>query len=876
VLFCLLCWSISGVAAPGALRVEQLTAANWEALYPGGPDAIAGYGDWALSNGVLCAAVSDLDHESGVTAFGGILVDLAHCGRENDQWLMSHLLPNMAMEELTRPVSLHAAKEGDAADITVRGRQAGLLLESRYRLDLEQPDRLTIRHTLTREAAGAPLHTVGVMVLHPGRALTPYALHTTNREYSLGFDLLHVDRSDYAVMLAAMQPGNLSVLMGAEGLGAPISYGVHLSRLLLTGNDGTLEELENFVITGSDYSMFGALSASPWLGSKKPGVWELLQSRWMDLEVGASLQLELEIVVKPRVDVAAVTDDFYHGTLLRGRVDTPDTRLHLADAKGRALTSVRPAPDGRFEVRLPAGVEQVEGRLLGVAGSRHWRWPVTPAIVDTGILKAAAEARVILPRGYPMRLIFRGLSSTPDPRFFDDHTGFNNGGKPLPNSRQANYLSLAGIASDPASIPLPPGRYRVFASRGLEFHVTAVDIEVRGDETVTLEVAWPTRALETPGQLAADLHVHSGASFDSALPLQERVRSFVAAGAEVLVASEHNRIVDYRGLLQEMGLDQQLRLIPGVEFTGMAYSKATPHTNGHSNAFPVAHKKRAFSGGLPIHEGVRLRELVQWARNASPRALFQLNHPRVKNAPDPALAYFDHLGVGQAYNPRLPLTAPVNKALVEPGKTGLRDVDFDLLEVLNGSDMELYRLVQQDWFSLLRQGEVSTATANSDSHDSRTLVAVPTNYVRIATDNVAELDEKALLASLAEGAVTGTTGPLLEVVLHNPEGEQVGPGDQLAGSKLVLSVTVQAAPWVPVDSLAVYLNGEVYHTGSIGRGETIDLPIFSERDAFVIVEVTGTADETYQAVLPGFTPLAFSNPIWIDANGDGQWQAPGL
>jgi hypothetical protein len=80
--------SVQTLAADTLLRVEQLNAQNWDSLYPGGPDAISGYGDWALSNGTLCAVVSDLEHETGVTPFGGVLVDLGHCGAANDQWLM--------------------------------------------------------------------------------------------------------------------------------------------------------------------------------------------------------------------------------------------------------------------------------------------------------------------------------------------------------------------------------------------------------------------------------------------------------------------------------------------------------------------------------------------------------------------------------------------------------------------------------------------------------------------------------------------------------------------------------------------------------------------------------------------------------------------
>mgnify|MGYP003337713484 CR=1 FL=1 len=41
------------------------------------------------NNGTLCAAVSDLDHQSGPSDRGGALVDLGRCGRADDQWVVS-------------------------------------------------------------------------------------------------------------------------------------------------------------------------------------------------------------------------------------------------------------------------------------------------------------------------------------------------------------------------------------------------------------------------------------------------------------------------------------------------------------------------------------------------------------------------------------------------------------------------------------------------------------------------------------------------------------------------------------------------------------------------------------------------------------------
>ena len=44
--------------ADGALRALRIDAASQPALSPGGADATGGAGDWALTNGVLCAVVA--------------------------------------------------------------------------------------------------------------------------------------------------------------------------------------------------------------------------------------------------------------------------------------------------------------------------------------------------------------------------------------------------------------------------------------------------------------------------------------------------------------------------------------------------------------------------------------------------------------------------------------------------------------------------------------------------------------------------------------------------------------------------------------------------------------------------------------------------
>ena len=62
----------------------------------------------------------------------------------------------------------------------------------------------------------------------------------------------------------------------------------------------------------------------------------------------------------------------------------------------------------------------------------------------------------------------------------------------------------------------------------------------------------------------------------------------------------------------------------------------------------------------------------------------------------------------------------------------------------------------------------------------------------------------------------------------------------------------------------------------IAPDQETTLPLRFRADAVVTVEVEGEPSGIYQALLPGGVPLAFSNPIFIDADRDGRWRPPGL
>jgi hypothetical protein len=252
--------------------------------------------------------------------------------------------------------------------------------------------------------------------------------------------------------------------------------------------------------------------------------------------------------------------------------------------------------------------------------------------------------------------------------------------------------------------------------------------------------------------------------------------------------------------------------------------------------------------------------------------VIQLNHARTAEGDLRARAYFSHLGfLGEAYDPALPLTSPPNAVLVEPDpKTGVRDIDFDAMELLNGARVGAYPALREDWFSLLRQGVVLTGTANSDSHTHQSFVAAPRNYVSVPSDEIAAFDAQAFVRAVREGRCFGTTGPLLEIKLGD-----AGIGERFRGREGTLRVEVRAAPWVSVRVARVYQDGRLLRSEPMEPGRALELPLRFERDGFVTVEVEGDPAGVYADLLPEFTPFAFTNPIFVDADGDGRWTAPG-
>ncbi len=696
-----------------------------------------------------------------------------------------------------------------------------------------------------------------------------------------------VSRGAGAIRDATHNADTLILLSPPEAL-EPIAYGWHIkSAERITPRKRY--SLPRFLLADEESVALFLMTDSFYLGDGSNIGWlQLPQIPLLSLDAPDHIEIQEVLFVGERADTASVTDLLFgQSQTVRAQLSDVNSALHIELKDGTPVTFVRPERNGSVEFQLPAGDYSV--RHVGSAKrEEQLALRVEDRSIDLGRLALSDAAKLMLPRGHAMRLVFHGLDGTPAPDFDDRLTGYSvNDGESTEFRDKVSQIFLAGIGSDPEFVEMAPGRYKVFATAGPEHSLTSTTLTVEQGKTSKLNIDIPQRVLDTPGYIAADLHVHSGLSFDNTFATDMRVRTFVAEHGEVMVSSEHDLPTDYSPMIEALGVEDKITSINAVEMTSIFTSELNPRTGGHVNFFPFDPQPFKFRNGMIKHEDRRLRELIHLARERHSDVVTQLNHARynlelsgelpddyediIKNG-----QYLDHMGVANyPYDPSKSLHHGNNKSLIEADpETGLRDIDFDAMELMNPSEnfhQQRTEALRKDWLSFLMQGERITGTANSDSHHANEQVAVPRNMVSVQGDSVASFNQDQLVASIKSGNVYGTTGPMIEVDLSG-----VPMGGTFQGKVSELTVKVRSADWIPVETLVVQFNGEQIAQVEIAETSEFSFPIEVDKDGFITVEVSGAASADYSAVYPHITPYAFSNPIYIDHDKDGKWQAPGL
>lgn len=226
--------------------------------------------------------------------------------------------------------------------------------------------------------------------------------------------------------------------------------------------------------------------------------------------------------------------------------------------------------------------------------------------------------------------------------------------------------------------------------------------------------------------------------------------------------------------------------------------------------------------------------------------------------------------------------------------------------------------VTEDWMKILDTltlpGHRMIGTANSDSHEpEKEEPGSPRTYVGVPNDDPSQvLPEDISRAFRETGDVLMSNGPFMRLTTTGSnEARGFGGIVSAQDGAVTVNVHLESASWVDMDLVRIYQDGKLVHEERVDGAGKHDLePIELEVaiDGWYTVEVLGN-DSLFPVVYPNeipplqftdvigalgasfglggndallpdrlfpTTPYAMSNPVWLDADGDGEIAPKGV
>jgi hypothetical protein len=939
------------------LRVAQIGDESERVL---GPKALAARGDFVLENDQVRVVLDAPEHPHFLGPTGGAILDLAPLVGMNpgDQintiYQAAGLLPRDAVHyesaEILDP-GLDPAAPGAYAAVVFRGHLEGdarVTVVTRYEVRPCEPG-VRVRSDLYN---GAP--APNTLYLSDGffwgdNGLAPFVPAEGMGFVQPDLDLMHVDQAwrswPFVAARAESQPETAYAVVSCD---RTQSAGFTSTTLTASGIPlGVTQAGDGFHFERYIAALPAQLGSGIPAGGLAPAVAEALRAR------SALHGDPPPVTVSGRVVANGVPVDsgdgraaslLFYEPAFGPDPDDPTRRIPWNEAV--------PAADGTFQVQLPANrAYRVQPYAFGVPAGPASSFAVTDAaagpfaIGDVSIaapahLKVNVETSPGVPANFAELVLIPvddpAATGAPAPSLYSLFPGcVPMLGPPNGDSPACNRALTATGSFD---LAVPAGKFFVYATRGPFASLDRAEVDLAPGQSVQLTLLVQSLAsqLLPAGVLSGDFHVHGAASYDSAIPDRDRVTSFLAAGLDVVVATDHDVVTTYASMLDALGATHALAVIPGVEQTPnipwyYVPGHDLPRTLGHFNFWPLTPDPFDTRNGAPWSE---LREPGQLMDDMdalpSPPAIRQLNHPYIAAKLGRDLGYPEAIG----YDPTTPIPAEpspgasfaANALVTRPGGPPPHDrnIDWNAQEVMNGASRADWLRSRALWFSLLSQGYLRTGTANSDTHTLAVeQVGYPRNLVWGGHDKSA-LDVDGFDADVVAGHVEGTNGPVLDVTIDDGAGQLYRPGlaPIAVGPDAGLRISVAAAPWIPVDEVRIFVNGKLADVEPVQQPKAWDplstqpIQYVNDRlvplanvlpahgDAWLVVEAgmhqdtppdvdgdglpdlpdsnvpgrpSSITDRRFdlQAVVPGVWPTAFSNPFLIDLDGAG-WQAPGL
>jgi hypothetical protein len=407
-----------------------------------------------------------------------------------------------------------------------------------------------------------------------------------------------------------------------------------------------------------------------------------------------------------------------------------------------------------------------------------------------------------------------------------------------------------------ARLGVRPGTYVLYANRGFEYGVATQRIVIGAGEKqrIALQIR---REVPTPGLVACDTHIHTLTySKHGDATIDERMLTIAGEGIEFAVATDHNHHVDYSEAAARMGVNPHFRSVVGNEVSTKA---------GHFNAFPARP-----DGPVPNAQLTNWNELLDNIRSVTGAKVVTLNHPRD--------AHYNFTPLGPAN-----FDARTGEFKGEPR------FDVDAIEVVTSaaiqSDvMQLYR----DWFALLNRGLPVAAIGASDTHHvSEFILGQSRTYAASRASEPSAIDVAEVCESYRAGRLLVSMGLLTNMKVDGRFG--VGDLATKLGKEIGVAIEVLGPSWTNADRLELFANGIKIREHAIApttatRKAQVNWSIpRPKHDVHLVAIATGPGivapfweiSLPYQPTSRVVNPrvVGSTNPIWIDADGNGRFDA---
>ncbi|HBE68187.1 MAG TPA: hypothetical protein DDW52_08570 [Planctomycetaceae bacterium] len=822
---------IAASVATQAAEIIAITDENFSEVVPPGKEADAIIGDWVIRNSHIVAVVAHpipgRKANMTVRGVGGALIDLTTRERGSDQlscfypaggkFLFNQNTVEIRTDSVARPVV--SINKGKKVALSVEGST------------ISKPD-LTCRVTWHLNDDDYALRYT-VQISNPSQRDRRVSAESMLRcDGDLFSKSVHEPTGCYIAEDEYFRQ-TYAVAFDSATLNADTARGVTLSRD--EEQQLELKAGESLEFSGAIYCCEGRPSAIVWCENQK-------SKRAGEKQAG---------LVASSLRAQSGRGSVEHTVLTLSRGDQLLGNVHT-DEKGRAL------------LRLPPAEYTASIRSLGRPDRVH-EFEVKPGrdhsstitLPKPSMVRAEVTDRFGKPIAAKVQFVGKGKTATPD---------FG------PTSAISAVKNLVYTANGRFTQELDPGEYLAIVSHGNEYDAAFLDISVESQRIVDLRVSL-ARTVDTTGWVSTEYHSHSSPSGDNVSHQTGRVLNLLAEHIEFAPCTEHNRIDTYTDDLLRLGATSQMATCTGMELTG------GPLPINHQNAFPLLHYPMRQDGGGPQTDTDPVKQIERLAMwdNASEKVV-QTNHPNLPQIlgdrdldgkPDDGFrGMLGWMDVIEIHPPQAIFEAP--PADISPQEKSKNRIFA--------------------WMQLLNLGYRIPGVVNTDAHYNFHGSGWLRNYVVSSSDEPSEISVDEMVKATQRGNLTMTTGPFLEVGAFagsaRLDNKVAIPGEDLETSEPVqVWVRVQCANWFEVNRVQVFANGRPLPNANFTRAthpklfsdDTVrfqhNIPLGKfEEDTHIIVATIGENLTLGQVMGPEqgkLPPVAVSNPIFVDLNGDG-------